>query len=302
MDQASDGQLALRTVLLTSITMVAFASNSLLCRLALQHAAIDAASFSSIRLVSGAVMLAIIVRARSNRAPTAHVDWIAAAMLFAYVVFFSFAYLSLSAGTGALILFGAVQLTMFGAGLRAGERFPPLGWLGLVLALGGLVYLVSPGVTAPTPQGASLMAVAGVAWGVYSLRGRGLADPLGATAGNFLRAAPMALVLSVLLLGRAHTAPAGVVLAITSGAVTSGIGYVIWYAALKGLSAIRAASVQLSVPLIASFGAVLFLAEPLTPRLAAASAAILGGIALVLASRTQRQRAAAAPNAHQSAQ
>jgi len=281
-------------VLLTSITMVAFASNSLLCRLALQHAAIDAASFSSIRLVSGAVMLAILVRAGSTKAPKARVDWLAAAMLFAYVAFFSFAYLTLSAATGALILFGAVQLTMLGAGLAAGERFEPLGWLGFALALGGLVYLVSPGVTAPTPLGAALMTVAGVAWGVYSLRGRGLDNPLGATAGNFLHAAPMALALSVVLYNQAHASPAGILLALASGAVTSGIGYVIWYAALKGLTAIRAAAVQLSVPPIAAFGAVLFLGEPLTPRLAAASAAILGGIALVLASRTQRKRAEAA--------
>ena len=294
MNPTNDGPIALRTVLLTSLTMVAFASNSLLCRLALQHAAIDAASFSSIRLVSGAVVLAVLVRIGAGRAPPARVDWAAATMLFAYVAFFSFAYLTLSAGTGALILFGAVQLTMLAAGLHAGERFEPLGWAGFALALGGLVYLVSPGVTAPTPLGAALMTVAGVAWGVYSLRGRGLDNPLGATAGNFLRAAPMALALSVVLVGHAHASPAGVLLALASGALTSGIGYVIWYAALKGLTAIRAAAVQLSVPPIAAFGAVLFLAEPLTPRLAMASAAILGGIGLVLASRTQRKRAEAA--------
>ena len=289
MDQTNVGHPGLRTVLLTSITMVAFASNSLLCRLALQHAAIDAASFSSIRLVSGAVVLAVLARAGAGRAPLARVDWAAATMLFVYVVFFSFAYLTLSAGTGALILFGAVQLTMLAAGLRAGERFEALGWAGFALAAGGLVYLVSPGVTAPTPLGAALMTVAGIAWGVYSLRGRGLDNPLAATAGNFLRAAPMALALSMLLYDRAHASPAGILLALASGALTSGIGYVIWYAALKGLSAIRAAAVQLSVPPIAAFGAVLFLAEPLTPRLAVASAAILGGIALVLASRTQRK-------------
>ncbi|MGN8064376.1 DMT family transporter [Ralstonia sp. 22111] len=299
MDQTNVGHPGLRTVLLTSITMVAFASNSLLCRLALQHAAIDAASFSSIRLVSGAVVLAVLARAGARRAgagraPLARVDWAAATMLFVYVVFFSFAYLTLSAGTGALILFGAVQLTMLAAGLRAGERFEALGWAGFALAAGGLVYLVSPGVTAPTPLGAALMTVAGIAWGVYSLRGRGLDNPLAATAGNFLRAAPMALALSMLLYDRAHASPAGILLALASGALTSGIGYVIWYAALKGLSAIRAAAVQLSVPPIAAFGAVLFLAEPLTPRLAAASAAILGGIALVLASRTQRKPAEAA--------
>jgi len=294
MDQTNDGHPALRTVLLTSITMVAFASNSLLCRLALQHAAIDAASFSSIRLVSGAVVLAVLARASAGRAAPARVDWAAATMLFLYVAFFSFAYLTLSAGTGALILFGAVQLTMLAAGLRAGERFDALGWAGFALAAGGLVYLVSPGVTAPTPLGAALMTVAGVAWGVYSLRGRGLDNPLAATASNFLRAAPMALALSLLLYGRARASPAGILLALASGALTSGIGYVLWYAALKGLSAIRAAAVQLSVPPIAAFGAVLFLAEPLTPRLAAASAAILGGIALVLASRTQRKRVEAA--------
>jgi len=294
MDQTNDGHPALHTVLLTSITMVAFASNSLLCRLALQHAAIDAASFSSIRLVSGAVVLAVLARASAGRAAPARVDWAAATMLFLYVAFFSFAYLTLSAGTGALILFGAVQLTMLAAGLRAGERFDALGWAGFALAAGGLVYLVSPGVTAPTPLGAALMTVAGVAWGVYSLRGRGLDNPLAATASNFLRAAPMALALSLLLYGRARASPAGILLALASGALTSGIGYVLWYAALKGLSAIRAAAVQLSVPPIAAFGAVLFLAEPLSPRLAAASAAILGGIALVLASRTQRKRAEAA--------
>lgn len=294
MDQTNVGHPGLRTVLLTSITMVAFASNSLLCRLALQHAAIDAASFSSIRLVSGAVVLAVLARAGAGRAPLARVDWAAATMLFVYVVFFSFAYLTLSAGTGALILFGAVQLTMLAAGLRAGERFEALGWAGFALAAGGLVYLVSPGVTAPTPLGAALMTVAGIAWGMYSLRGRGLDNPLAATAGNFLRAAPMALALSMLLYDRAHASPAGILLALASGALTSGIGYVIWYAALKGLSAIRAAAVQLSVPPIAAFGAVLFLAEPLTPRLAVASAAILGGIALVLASRTQRKPAEAA--------
>jgi drug/metabolite transporter (DMT)-like permease len=285
---------ALRTVLLTVVAMVAFAANSLLCRLALQHASIDAASFASARLVSGAAMLALIVRLKAAPAAPARPDWLAATMLFAYVAFFSFAYLTLSAGTGALILFGAVQLTMFGAGLRAGERFTTLAWSGFVLAVGGLVWLVLPGVTAPAPWGAALMAVAGMAWGVYSLRGRGSADPLGATAGNFLRAAPMALALNAALLARAHATPAGVALAFASGALTSGIGYVIWYAALRGLSAMRAATVQLSVPPIAAFGGVLLLSEAITPRLAIASAATLGGVALVLASRTRSAVARAA--------
>ncbi|WP_321884994.1 DMT family transporter [Paraburkholderia bannensis] len=286
-------QPATRTVLLTSAAMVAFASNSLLCRLALQHASIDAASFASIRLVSGAVMLGVLARLGTNRAQQAKADWLAATMLFAYVAFFSFAYLSVSAATGALILFGAVQLTMFAAGLRAGEQFAPLAWLGLALALAGLLYLVSPGVTAPTPLGAALMSAAGIAWGVYSLRGRGVANPLAATAANFLRAAPMALLLSLLLSlllhDRFHVTPGGIALAVASGAVTSGIGYVIWYAALKGLSAMRAATVQLSVPPIAAFGAALLLSEDISMRLVTASVAILGGIALALARRTQNK-------------
>ncbi len=280
----------LQTTVLTTVAMLAFAANSLLCRLALQQAGIDPASFGSIRLVSGAIMLAVIVRFRPQQSSPGQADWFAVLMLFAYVVFFSFAYLTLAAGTGALILFGAVQLTMFSGGLRSGERFGLIAWLGLALAVAGLVYLVSPGVAAPPPFGAALMAIAGVAWGVYSLRGRGVADPLGATAGNFARAAPLALVLSLLFAGKAHADAAGVALAVASGALTSGIGYVIWYAALSKLSAMRAATVQLSVPLIAAFGGVLFLSEAITPRLTAASAAILGGIALVLTSRSRKPR------------
>jgi drug/metabolite transporter (DMT)-like permease len=189
-----------------------------------------------------------------------------------------------------LILFGAVQLTMFIAGLRSGEMFGAIAWLGLALAVAGLVYLVSPGVAAPPPLGAALMAIAGLAWGVYSLRGRGVLDPLAATAGNFARAAPLALVLSLLSITNVYADAAGIALAIASGALTSGIGYVIWYAALSKLSAMRAATAQLSVPLIAAFGGVAFLSEAITPRLAAASVAILGGIALVLASRSQKPR------------
>lgn len=279
-----------QTVALTALAMLAFAANSLLCRLALRQALIDPASFGSIRLVAGALTLAAIVRFRPGPAAAVHSDWRAAAMLFTYVACFSFAYLSLSAGTGALILFGAVQVTMFSAGLRAGETFRPLAWFGLALAVAGLVYLVSPGVAAPPLLGAAMMALAGMAWGVYSLRGRGVSDPLAATAGNFLRATPLALLVSVLLARQAHADTAGVALAVISGAVTSGIGYVVWYAALRGLPALRAATVQLSVPLIAALGGVALLSEALTPRLLAASAAILGGIALVLASKSRNTR------------
>jgi drug/metabolite transporter (DMT)-like permease len=293
MHEARGGLLILQTTILTAVAMLAFAANSLLCRLALQRGEIDPISFAGIRLVSGAITLAIIVRFRSERSAPSRADWLAAAMLFAYVAFFSFAYLTLSAGTGALILFGAVQLTMFSVGLRSGEKFGSLAWLGLALAVAGLVYLVSPGIAAPPLVGAASMAIAGVAWGVYSLRGRKVADPLAATAGNFARAAPLALLLSVLFIAnvRAHANETGVALAIASGALTSGIGYVIWYAALSRLTAMRAATVQLSVPLIAAFGGVAFLSELITPRLAASSASILGGIAMVLTSRSRKPHA-----------
>lgn len=290
MSERRTGQPVLQTAALTSLAMLAFAANSLLCRLALQKGSIDPASFASLRLVSGALMLALIVRLRSQRPPSGQADWLAAAMLLAYVAFFSFAYLSLSAGTGALILFGAVQLTMFSAGLRSGERFSLVAWFGLALAVAGLVYLVWPGVAAPPLVGAVWMAIAGVAWGVYSLRGRGVADPLAATARNFARAAPIGLALNLFFVSSAHANVAGLALATASGALTSGIGYVIWYAALGKLSALRAATVQLSVPLIAAFGGVLFLAEAITPRLTMASAAILGGIAMVLSYRAKASR------------
>lgn len=274
---------ALRTIALTVAAMLAFAANSILCRLALAQGSIDPASFGSLRLVSGALTLALVLRLRPVPAGApARIDWLAAAMLFAYVACFSFAYLSLSAGTGALVLFGAVQITMLAAGWRAGESFGVWGWLGFALAVAGFAGLVAPGVSAPAPTGAVLMAVAGMAWGVYSLRGRGVADPLAATAGNFLRAAPLALLLSLMLALQAHASTQGALLAIASGALTSGLGYVIWYAALPGLGALRAATVQLSVPLIAALGGVLFLAETPSLRLVLAGVAILGGIGLVL--------------------
>lgn len=277
----------LATLAFTAAAMLAFAANSLLCRLALAGGGIDPASFGAIRIAAGALALAIIVRVRAGRG-AAGGDWLSAAMLFAYVALFSFAYVGLSAGTGALILFGAVQLTMFGWAMRGGERFTPLAWCGLALAAGGLVCLVLPGVSAPPLAGAASMALAGAAWGVYSLRGRGAPDPLGATAGNFLRAAPLALVSWLPFMGGAHADASGIVLAVASGALTSGVGYALWYTALRGLTAMRAATVQLSVPLITAVGAVAFLAEPVTWRLALASAAILGGIALVLARRRKQ--------------
>lgn len=276
-----------RTVLLTVLAMLAFAANSLLCRLALGPGLIDAASFATVRIFSGAAVLTVFMlpvwRSRRRQPP----DWRAVSTLFLYMVFFAWAYLSLSAATGALILFGAVQLTMFIAALRAGERFTPLSWFGLFLAVFGLVYLVLPGVTAPDPAGAALMTIAGISWGLYSLLGRNVPDPLEATANNFIFSLPLAVLVNLLFMGSMHLSTPGIALAVASGAIASGLGYVAWYAALRGLTASRAAIVQLSVPAIAAFGGVVFLAEEITLRLLLASAATLGGIALVLTRRAR---------------
>jgi drug/metabolite transporter (DMT)-like permease len=272
----------MRTIWLTFIAMMAFAANSLLCRAALGEGLIDAASFTTIRAVSGAVTLLLIVLPNWRTKQTTPASWRSALMLFIYMAFFSFAYLSLSAGTGALLLFGAVQLTMFTAALRGGEPFSILSWCGLVLAVVGIIYLVLPGVTAPDPLGAALMVIAGIAWGLYSLTGKGVGNPLQATANNFLLAVPLAILVSVFFIGQLQISVRGLLLALVSGSVTSGLGYAIWFAALKGLKATRAATVQLSVPAIAAAGGVLVLAEPITLRLVLASAATLGGIAIVL--------------------
>jgi drug/metabolite transporter (DMT)-like permease len=274
-----------KTVLLTLVAMLSFAANSVLCRLALGQQLIDAASFTAVRVISGAVVLGLIVLPRWRAGRRAKVDWRSVVMLFVYMAFFSFAYLSLSAGTGALILFGAVQLTMFVVALRAGEHFPLWSWTGLTLAILGLIYLVSPGVTAPDPGGALLMTVAGIAWGGYSLLGKGADDPLDATANNFIYTVPAVIIVSLLFITKFHSSPGGIALAAASGAIASGLGYVIWYAALRGLTATRAATVQLSVPAIAAYGGVILLAEPITPRLLLASAATLGGVAIVLTQR-----------------
>jgi drug/metabolite transporter (DMT)-like permease len=275
-----------RIVLLTTLTMIAFAGNSLLCRIALKHTTIDAVSFTAIRLVSGALVLWLIVRMRRGTCTGGGNGWSSLA-LFAYAAGFSYAYVSLPAATGALILFGAVQATMIGYGLWVGERLLQRQLVGLVLALGGLVGLLLPGLSAPPLHGAVLMLVAGVAWGIYSLRGKGAGDPTRVTAGNFLRAVPVAAVLSLLMLDHASLDRAGFWYAVSSGAVASGIGYAIWYTVLPALKATTAATVQLSVPVIAAVGGIAFLGEPITMRLALASVAILGGIALVIVSRKQ---------------
>lgn len=272
-----------RLLLLTACAMLAFAGNSLLCRLALKGGHADPAAFTLIRIASGAAALWFMLRLR--RVGRIGGSWASALALFVYAIAFSFAYMDLGAGTGALLLFGAVQASMLVLGIMRGERPGPVQGIGLALAVAGLVYLVLPGLAAPSPEGAVLMAAAGVAWGLYSLRGRRAGDPVAATAGNFLRAVPLAILATLLTVSRLEMDALGWTLALASGVLTSGLGYVIWYAALKGLSATRAAIVQLSVPVIAALGGVLLLAEPLTARLAIASCVILGGVALAILGR-----------------
>jgi len=273
-------------MLYTSLSMVAFASNSLLNRLALGQGSIDAVSYTTIRLMAGAITLWLIsFLQRNNVGSKLRGNWISAAMLFIYAITFSLAYLSLTAGTGALILFGTVQVTMILAALRSGERPQLLEWMGVLLALSGLVYLVMPGLKAPSPLGSALMMMAGIAWGVYSLRGRGTGSPLADTAGNFIRAVPLIALVRLVTLNGVELSQPGILLAILSGAVASGVGYVIWYAALRGLTATRAAIVQLSVPVLAAWGGVAFLAETISLRLILAGVFILGGIALAITGR-----------------
>lgn len=261
--------------------MLAFAGNSLLCRLALKNTGIDAASFTSIRLISAAVALWLLVRLSSN-APSGGGNWPSAFALFAYAAGFSFAYVNLTAATGALLLFGAVQTTMISYGMWRGERLLSLQWLGLVLALGGLVGLTFLGLSAPPLVSSLLMIGAGVAWGIYSLRGKGVGDPTMVTAGNFLRTVPITVALSLLMMRHITLDNAGIWYAIMSGALTSGIGYAIWYKALPALKATQAATVQLSVPAIAAMGGIILLDEPISLRLILASIAIISGIALVI--------------------
>lgn len=270
-----------RHALWVILALLAFAGNSLLCRAALQHTPIDPASFTTIRLIAGALTLWLLVQF-TRRAATGRGSWPSALALFAYAAAFSFAYVSLPTGTGALLLFGSVQTGMIGWGLVKGERFSFVQWLGLALALAGLVGLLLPGLSAPPLGAALLMITAGLAWAVYSLRGKGAGDALRVTAGNFVRTVPVALGMSLLFMGSAQVDAAGALYAIASGAITSGIGYAIWYAALPHLKATSAATLQLSVPVIAAVGGIVWLGEPLTLRLLLASLAILGGIALVI--------------------
>jgi drug/metabolite transporter (DMT)-like permease len=276
-----------RTVLCTSAAMVAFAGNSVLTRFALGRSTIDAATFSTLRIAGGAGMLLATTALTQPAKVAPKGSWVSAAVMFLYAIPFSFAYTSLTAGTGALILFGVVQLTMVAFAVLAGERPHWSQWLGLALASAGLVYLVLPGLKAPSLSGSVLMAVAGVMWGLYSLRGRGAANPLQLNTSNFVRALPLAAIVSAVTFSHIHVTAEGVLLALTSGAITSGLGYVLWYTALRNLTATRAAIVQLMVPVLAGVGGVAFLGETLSFRLVLSGIVVLGGIALAL---TGRQR------------
>ena len=268
-----------RNVVACLFALCAFSANSLLCRMALRDAAIDPATFTSIRLAAGAATLFALLKARQPKV-RARIDWLAAIALVAYALAFSFAYVALTAGTGALLLFGAVQLVMLTAGLRGGERVTPLGIIGWVITISGVVVLVAPGVTAPPVIPAAFMAFAGAAWGLYTLRGRGSQKPLQDTTTNFLVALPLAILISVILWHRASFTPRGVMLAAVSGSVASGIGYVAWYSVLPRLRAMTAANLQLTVPVLTAIGGIVFFKEQLTPRLLASTVLVLTGIAL----------------------
>jgi drug/metabolite transporter (DMT)-like permease len=300
----------MRVFLLTSLAMIAFASNSLLCRAALRDTAIDAASFTFVRIFSGVVALWLILESRRKlivertASPSAdsssgsshvtrhssllHGNWISAFALFAYAAAFSFAYNTLSAGTGALLLFGAVQASMILWGFHKGEWLDLIQTAGLLVAIAGLILLVFPGLTAPPLIGSLLMITAGVAWGVYSLRGKvegqssSDGDAIAATTGNFLRAVPFAILLSLVTMRYLSLNSLGVSYAIISGAVTSGLGYVLWYSVLPELKATSAAAVQLSAPVLAATGGILLLSEPITLRYVIAAIAVLGGVFLVV--------------------
>ncbi|SHE61996.1 DMT family transporter [Vibrio gazogenes] len=280
-----------KIAILTGLALIAFAANSVLCRLALGHEAIDASSFTAIRLLSGAVVLFLIVLTtqKNTDSPTQGArpkgSWTASLMLFLYAVTFSYAYISLDTGTGALILFGAVQITMILHSLVSGTRLHVMEWLGITTAFAGFVYLILPGVTAPSLSGFLLMATSGVAWGIYTLKGRASKNPLLDTAYNFFRSVPLVIILTLITIRHTGYSSAGIWLAIISGGITSGIGYTLWYIALSGLSSIQAAVLQLAVPVIATFGGVIFVSEVITSRLIMSAILVLGGILMVILGR-----------------
>lgn len=282
-----------KTSLLTILALIAFASNSVLCRMALGDQSIDAASFTGIRLFSGSLTLLLLVflsfKPNKRNRELQKGSWISGALLFLYAACFSYAYISLETGTGALIVFTSVQITMITYAIIHGRQLSSTEWIGMILAFGGFIYLVSPGVSAPSLEGFILMTVSGFGWGMYSVRGKLTVNPLEDTAFNFVRSLPFVLLLLALGFNEIKISNKGMILALTSGALTSGIGYTIWYMALKGMNNVQASVVQLLVPAFAALGGVLVLSEKLSLRLILSSLIILGGIFLVITARRRNR-------------
>ena len=277
----------IRTWLLSLTAMCAFAGNSLLCRWAFKETLIDPVSFTLIRIVSGAIALYLILRYR-KRTQLGTGSWASAFALFIYMAAFSYAYIGLSTGTGAFLLFGVVQLTMILAGLWGGERFKILQTLGFVLASAGLVWLLLPSSARPPIKESTLMLIAGIAWAIYSLRGHSALDPIAVTAGNFMRAAAFAFGFSLMFISSAKVDTSGSLFAVISGVITSGIGYAVWYSVLPRLKTTHAAVIQLSVPVIATIAGTILLNETITARLVLASMATLGGVGIVIWNKKHR--------------
>ena len=277
---------SVKIIACASFALLAFAGNSILCRLALGGASIDAASFTIIRLLSGVVVLAVILKMfNSNRQSPSKGSWFASFMLFLYALTFSFAYVSLDTGTGALILFGAVQLTMILASLFSGNKLHFFEWTGMAIAFIGFAYLVAPSLTSPSLTGFILMTISGIAWAFYTLRGRASINPISDTAYNFFRTVPFVIVLIAITFRGASLSEQGIFLAVLSGALASGAGYAVWYIALRGLSITQAAVIQLFVPVIAAIGGVIFANEIISLRLVVSTVMVLGGILTVVLGR-----------------
>jgi len=291
MSQLINQQPLAKTIIFTILALVAFAANSVICRLALKDDAIDPGMFTSIRLFSGAVVLIIwVFLSKDRKIEKSKGSWFSAAMLFMYAAAFSYAYVSLETGIGALIAFGVVQITMISYSLISGYRLNRLEWFGIIMALAGFLYLLLPGATAPSLIGFLLMTLSGIGWGIYSLRGKNSKHPLVDTAYNFLRTLPFLILLLYFMFRESNFTTKGLLLALLSGAVTSGIGYTIWYMALRGLNSIQASIVQLLVPLIAAIGGVIFVSELISFRLIASSLLILGGIFLLIVKRNRSKK------------
>lgn len=278
---------SLKTLMLASLALVAFAGNSVLCRLALAEGVADPASFTAVRLASGAIVLMGLLAISSKPPTSSRGSWLASIYLLSYAGLFSFAYVSLDTATGALILFGAVQLTMIIVNIVRGQSLQSLEWCGFLLAVFGLVYLLLPEISKPSISGFLMMLVSGIAWAGYTLKGQGSVNALADTAFNFSRTLPLLALLMVPILGTMQISAEGLLLAFVSGALTSGVGYAIWYSALRGLSTTRAAVIQLLVPILAAIGGVLFANEELSTRLVVAAGLVLGGIMLVISSKSK---------------